>query len=71
MPKKYVRECNIDLHYKDGRKVKVKMNLDLNASVDDQICNRFGEDNLKKWWWFEIDGPSMDELKNMLLNDKL
>jgi len=43
MPKTYIRECNVELQYKDGETVYVVMNLDLNASVDDQICNRFGE----------------------------
>ena len=71
MPKKYVRECEVTLDYKDGRTVKVVMNLDLNASVDDQICNRYDEDKLKNWWWFEVNGPSMSELKDMLLNGTL
>lgn len=67
MPKKtYIRECNVDLHYKDGRTVKVVMDLDLNASIDDQICSRYDEAKLKKWWWFEVKGPSMIELRDML-----
>ena len=67
MPKKYVRECNVELHYKDGETVYVVMNLDLNASVDDQICNRFGEDNLKKWWWHEI-GITETQLRDMFFS---
>lgn len=71
MPKKYVRECEVTLDYKDGRTVKVAMNLDLNASVDDQICNRYDEAKLKNWWWFEVKGPSMTELRDILLNGSL
>ena len=63
--RKYVRECKVELHYKDGREENLVMDLDLNDSVDDQICNRFGEDNLKKWWWFEVNGPSMEKLRDM------
>ena len=63
--RKYVRECNVELKYKDGREENLVMDLDLNASVDDQICARFGEVNLKKWWWFEVNGPSMLELRDM------
>ena len=47
------------------------MNLDLNASVDDQICDRYNEAKLKKWWWFEGNGPSMSDIKDMLLNGTL
>ena len=68
MPKKHVRECEVTLDYKDGRTVKVVMNLDLNASVDDQICNRYDEAKLKNWWWFEVNGPSMTELRDMLFS---
>ena len=67
MPKTYIRECNVELQYKDGETVYVVMNLDLNASVDDQICNRFGEDNLKKWWWHEI-GITEAQLRDMFFS---
>ena len=67
MPKTYIRECNVELQYKDGETVYVVMNLDLNASVDDQICNRFGEDNLKKWWWHEI-GINEAQLRDMFFS---
>jgi len=68
MPKTYIRECNVELQYKDDETVYVVMNLDLNASVDDQICKRFGEDKLKKWWWHEVHGPTKAELKDMLFS---
>lgn len=63
--RKYVRECNVELKYKDGREEYLVMDLDLNDSVDDQICARFGEANLKRWSWFEVNGPSMEELRDM------
>ena len=72
MPKTYrniIRKCNVELHYKDGKTVDVIMNLDLNASIDDQICDRFGEDNLKKWWWHEVNGPTNSELRDMLFSE--
>jgi len=71
MPKTYIKQCKVDLIYKDGTTSNVIMDLDLNASVDDQICNRFNEDKLKNWWWFEINGPTMNELKNILLTGTL
>tara|TARA_Y100001937_G_scaffold122790_1_gene184547 strand:+ start:748 stop:969 length:222 start_codon:yes stop_codon:yes gene_type:complete len=71
MPKTYrqiIRECNVELHYKDGETVYVVMDLDLNQSIDDQICNRFDEAKLKKWWWHEVHGPTKAELRDMLFN---
>ncbi len=63
-----IRECNVELHYKDGETVYVVMDLDLNQSIDDQICNRFDEAKLKKWWWHEVHGPTKAELRDMLFN---
>ena len=71
MSKTYIRECNVELQYKDGETVYVVMNLDLNASIDDQICDRFGEANLKKWWWHEVHGPTKAELRDILLTGTL
>ena len=74
MPREYrkiIRECDVELHYKDGTTETVRMNLDLNASVNDQICDRYDEAKLKKWWWFEVNGPSMTELRDILLNGTL
>ena len=71
MPKTYIRECNVELQYKDGETVYVVMNLDLNASIDDQICNRFDEAKLKKWWWHEVHGPTKAELGDILLTGTL
>ena len=62
---KYIRKCRVDLVFKDGTTKTVEMYLDLNDSVDDQICNRYDEAKLKNWWWFEVNGPSMKELRNM------
>ena len=72
MPKKYreiISKCEVMLEYKDGRTVHVVMDLDLNASIDDQICSAFDEADLKKWWWREINGPSMRELRDMYFED--
>ena len=71
MPKKYVRQCKVELHYKNGTKGKVIMDLDLNDSVDDQICNRFNEDKLRNWWWHEVNGPSETELKKMFFESNV
>ena len=71
MPKIYrkiIRKCDVTLEFKNGKTVNVAMNLDLNASVDDQICDRFGEDNLKKWWWHEVHGPTKAELRDMFFS---
>ncbi len=67
--KTYIRECEVTLDFKDGRTEYVVMNLDLNASVDDQICSAFNEAELKNWWWFERNGPSMKELHDMYFED--
>ena len=64
---KYVRKCKVDLVWKDGTTTSVEMDLDLNDSVDDQICAQYQESKLKNWWWFEINGPTMRELRDMLL----
>ena len=72
MPKTYrkiVRECDVTLELKNGETVFVVMDLDLNASIDDQICAVFNEADLKKWWWREINGPTMSELRDMLFED--
>ena len=72
MPKKYreiIVECDVTLEYKNGETVFVVMDLNLNASIDDQICAVFNEADLKKWWWFERKGPSMRELRNMYFED--
>ena len=71
MPKTYIRECNVELHYKDGETVYIVMNLDLNDSIVDQICNRFDEAKLKKWWWHEVNGPTKSELASILLTGTL
>ena len=67
--RKYVRECNVEIKYRDGREEYLVMDLDLNDSVDDQICEMFGEENLKKWSWFEVNGPSMEKLRDMFFED--
>ena len=72
MPKSYrkiVRECDVTLEFKNGETVFVVMDLDLNASIDDQICAAFDEADLHKWWWREINGPTMKELRDMLFED--
>jgi len=72
MPKKYrkiISKCDVTLEYKNGETVFVVMDLDLNASIDDQICAVFDEADLKKWWWREINGPSMRELRDMYFED--
>ena len=51
--KPFIKKCNVDLIYKDDVKVEVIMDLDLNESVDNQICDRFGEEKLKRWSWVE------------------
>ena len=80
MPKTYrkiIRKCDVTLVYKNGETVDVVMDLDLNASIDDQIYNNFDESKLKKWWWFEKwwwlerEGPSMTELHEMLLGNEM
>jgi hypothetical protein len=71
MSKTYIRQCKVDLIYKSGQSKTVLMDLDLNDSVDDQICDRYDEAKLKNWWWFEVNGPSMNELKNILLTGTL
>ena len=68
MPKTYIRECDVELQYKDGTTVYVVMDLDLNDSIDDQICAAFVEADLKHWWWFERKGPSMTELRDMFFD---
>tara|TARA_B000000557_G_scaffold259061_1_gene254370 strand:- start:3660 stop:3917 length:258 start_codon:yes stop_codon:yes gene_type:complete len=72
MPKIYrkiISKCEVMLEYKNGETVYIVMDLDLNDSIDDQICNAFVEADLKKWWWREINGPSMRELRDMLFED--
>ena len=72
MPKTYrkiIRKCDVTLERKNGETVFVVMDLDLNASIDDQICAAFDEADLKKWWWFERNGPSMKELHDMYFED--
>ena len=67
--RKIIRKCDVTLELKNGETIFVVMDLDLNASIDDQICAAFDEADLKKWWWREINGPSMRELRDMLFED--
>ena len=72
MPKEYrkiISKCEVTLELKNGETVFVVMDLDLNASIDDQICAVFDEADLHKWWWREINGPTMKELRDMLFED--
>ena len=67
--RKIIRKCDVTLELKNGETIFVVMDLDLNASIDDQICAAFDEADLKKWWWREVNGPSMSELRDMLFED--
>ena len=72
MPKEYrkiISKCEVTLELKNGETVFVVMDLDLNASIDDQICAVFDEADLHKWWWREINGPTMKELRHRLFED--
>ena len=62
MPKKNTKECDVTLDFKNGDTVFVVMDLDLNSSIDDQICAVFDEADLENWWWREVNGPSMSDL---------
>ena len=60
--RKIIRACDVTLEHKNGETVFVVMDLDLNASIDDQICAVFDEADLENWWWREINGPTMSDL---------
>ncbi len=57
--RKIIEKCKVDLIFKDNTKSSVIMNLDINQSVDDQICQKFGEENLKKWFWQEVNAAKI------------